>query len=224
MVSDADQQLVEYCEELALTLRDIWEFANTPWAPIDHVEMIVDEILQCSDVQASIALQSSHPLIRETYSWLVLFPDLFETAIIRIRHRKQDLETHEIEEILIEYGLKRVYDSCYQPLIRLLGQMKAEIGTWGFEHGKEPLTRRASLVDEIIMDWNKNGKAITGPQILDVLDQSERDEISPLTLNNLTGRIVLELKRKRGLKNAPRIGYYYPGRYTLREGDNLGEA
>ena len=122
VLSDTDQQLVEYCEELAVTLRDIWEYANTPWTPRHFVVLAMDEILQCSEEQASAARQSSHPLIRETYSWLALFPELFESAKSRIRRLSDDLLPHEHDEILIEYGLKRVYDSCYHPLIRLQGQ------------------------------------------------------------------------------------------------------
>ena len=72
----------------------------------------------------------------------------------------------------------------------------------------EPLTKRAESVYQIILQFGP----IIGREIIEKLDKCGHEDIGSIDQSTLTKDIIPELKRLRGVRNKPGVGYYDPNR------------
>lgn len=122
-------------------------------------------------------------------------------------------EYHAFEIIVDTY--RRAHEVA-NPAIQLLGaRLLAKSLIAGKVLKEVPLTNRAQRVYEIIL---KHGP-ITGPSILEFLDDNSADGIHSLDQSTLTKEVIPELKRMRGVQNRRGVGYFDP-EYQRRRNSN----
>ncbi len=110
---------------------------------------------------------------------------------------------------LLRFDCKRLAISYLHPLETLAAKMTFASGLGGESSNLQPLSDQERAVDEVIVEANDGGQAITGPAILERLDKKSEKDINSIDGDSLK-RILPKLRILRGLENRPNVGYFYP--------------
>lgn len=231
MSESALDEAFDTVDRLETAVSTIWDVAHGRY-PLDNVEGHLFYFQSSySDLLQELAqecLELHHSMSREVYASVLHVLDLIASIEQEVWRMESIGMTNERskEELVRDVVVDAFRKACqvhYAPIMRFIAHAKTEYAAEWTDRIQTratpaPLTNRAARVDAVIRAANRNGRAITGPDILDELD-NRPDAVDAIELSSLTGRIVPELKTKRGLQNQARVGYYYPECLDANQGD-----
>lgn len=184
--------------------------------PSDAMEGLGDRIETIIRTK-NVAINLGDPLSLEALSILELISNLYAEAIERF-DCFAGFPEYDASEADFKYAYATLRSDLswvenYRERLELIAARLAtgEAVSTGSRYD-DPLTKRAEAVYNIILESGK----IIGREIIKKLDERCHEDIGSIDQSTLTKDIVPELKRLRGVKNRPGVGYYDPRHYDPR--------
>ncbi len=180
--------------------------------PSEAMEELGNRVEHIIDIK-SIAINLGDPLSLEAHSILELVSNLYAEAIERFdclaEFPEYDASEEEFSHAYATLRSDLSWVENYRERLELTAARLVtaeEVST--DSRNDEPLTKRAEAVYRIILQFGP----IIGREIVKKLDDCSHEDIGSIDQSTLTKDIVPELKRLRGVRNKPGVGYYDPKR------------
>lgn len=183
------------------------EISSDPTEVMEQIGNNVDSIIDAK----SIAIKLGDPLSLEAHTILELISHLYAETIERFdcfaRFPEYDASDEEFSYAYAELRSDLSWVENYRERLELTAArlVTAEEMSTDSRYD-EPLTKRAEAVFQIILQFGP----IIGREIIEKLDECCHEDIGSIDQSTLTKDIVPELKRFRGVRNRPGVGYYDP--------------